>query len=175
MTMRHISYWKRQSTSRGRWASERLLMEFVIHLGKKLLLPGLLDVMLYKLDMQDPQRNDCQTCLKVRWSFIIPASRKNRVCQTFCRTQKKVTDKLPIQEELSLKFLVPWKSLLDTMGLQAKMDTPMVQENFWETVQEIRGLCQFQSFVSCLQGTSCLLRYCYILLESLMELKNRQL
>ena len=29
------------------------------HLGKKLLLPGLLEGMLYKLDMQDPQKNDC--------------------------------------------------------------------------------------------------------------------
>ena len=34
-------------------------MEFVSHLGKKLLLPGLLDAMLYELDMQDPQKNDC--------------------------------------------------------------------------------------------------------------------
>ena len=33
-------------------------MEFVSHLGKKLLLPELLDAMLYELDMQDPQRND---------------------------------------------------------------------------------------------------------------------
>ena len=29
------------------------------HLGKKLLLPGLLDGMLYKLHMQDLQKNDC--------------------------------------------------------------------------------------------------------------------
>ena len=35
-------------------------MELVNHVGKKLLLPELLDdVMLYELDMQDPQRNDC--------------------------------------------------------------------------------------------------------------------
>ena len=33
-------------------------MEFASHLGKKLLFLGLLDVMLYELDMQDPQRND---------------------------------------------------------------------------------------------------------------------
>ena len=30
-------------------------MEFASHLSKKLLLPGLLDVMLYELDMQSPQ------------------------------------------------------------------------------------------------------------------------
>ena len=34
-------------------------MEFGRHLGKKLHLPGLLDGMLYELDKQDPQRNDC--------------------------------------------------------------------------------------------------------------------
>ena len=34
-------------------------MELVNHSGKKLLLSGLLDDMLYKLDMQDPQDNDC--------------------------------------------------------------------------------------------------------------------
>ena len=29
------------------------------HLGKKLLLPRLLNGMLYELDMQDPQKSDC--------------------------------------------------------------------------------------------------------------------
>ncbi|CAO2636433.1 hypothetical protein LEMLEM_LOCUS23531 [Lemmus lemmus] len=43
MTMRHACSWQHQSTSRGRWASKRILMEFVSHLGKKLLLPGLLN------------------------------------------------------------------------------------------------------------------------------------
>ena len=36
-------------TSRERWASKKLLKEFVGHLGKKLLLPELFDVMLYEL------------------------------------------------------------------------------------------------------------------------------
>ncbi|CAO2634166.1 hypothetical protein LEMLEM_LOCUS22565, partial [Lemmus lemmus] len=43
MTVRHICIWQHQSTSRGRWASKRLLMDFVSHLGKKLPLPGLLN------------------------------------------------------------------------------------------------------------------------------------
>ena len=34
-------------------------MELVSHLDKKLLLSGLLDDMLHKLDMQDPQKNEC--------------------------------------------------------------------------------------------------------------------
>ena len=33
--------------------------EVVSHLGKKVLLPGLLDGMLYELDIQDTQKNDC--------------------------------------------------------------------------------------------------------------------
>ena len=69
MTMKYICFWQHQSTSRGRWALKRLLMEVVSHLGKKLLLPGLFDIMLYKLDMQDSQGNDWWTCLKVRWFF----------------------------------------------------------------------------------------------------------
>ena len=44
-------------TSRGRWALKRLLMEFVSHLGKKLLLHGLLDVMLYELDIKTYRNN----------------------------------------------------------------------------------------------------------------------
>ena len=73
MTMRHVCSWQHQSTSRGRRASKRLLMELVSHLGKKLLLPGLL----HKLDTENPQREDCWTCLKVRWSFGVPDSWKS--------------------------------------------------------------------------------------------------
>ena len=44
---------------------------------KKLLLPELFDGMLYKLDIQDPQKNDCWTYLKLRLSFRVPASWKS--------------------------------------------------------------------------------------------------
>ena len=55
-------------TFRGRWASTKLLMEFTSHLGKKVLLSGLID----ELDMHDPQRNDCCTWQKkVRWLFAV--------------------------------------------------------------------------------------------------------
>ena len=47
------------------------------HLGKKLLLQGLLNVMVYELDIQDLQKNDCWTCQKkVKQSFRVPASWK---------------------------------------------------------------------------------------------------
>ena len=38
--------------------------EVCFQFGKKLLLPGLLDSMLYKLDMQDPQENNPETLSK---------------------------------------------------------------------------------------------------------------
>ena len=53
----------------------RLLMESVSHLGKKQLLPGLFD----ERDMKNLQRNDCWTCLKVRWSFGVPDSWKSQL------------------------------------------------------------------------------------------------
>ena len=56
--MRHIYFWQHESISRERWA-KRLLVVFARHLGKKLFLPVLLNSMLYKLEMQNQQRNDC--------------------------------------------------------------------------------------------------------------------
>ena len=55
-------------------ASKRLLIESVSHLDKKLFSPGLLDVMLYKLNLQDHRK---MTCLKVRWFFGVLASGKS--------------------------------------------------------------------------------------------------
>ena len=46
------------------------------HSGKRLLLPGLLDDMLYESDIQDPQKSDCHTFQKTGWSFRVPASQK---------------------------------------------------------------------------------------------------
>ena len=55
-----------------------LLCDKASHLGKKLLLPGLLDAVLYKLDLQDPQNNDCWSCLKkLRQSFKVLVSWKS--------------------------------------------------------------------------------------------------
>ena len=52
-------------------------MELVNHLGKKLLSPRLPDVILDKLDIQDTQKNNWWTCLKVRWFFRVSASWKS--------------------------------------------------------------------------------------------------
>ena len=54
-------------------ASKRILMELDSHLGKKLLLPGLM----HKLDTENLQREDCWTCLTVRWSFTVSDSWKS--------------------------------------------------------------------------------------------------
>ena len=56
MIMEHICSWQHQSTSRGRWAMKRLLVEIASHLEKKLFLPRLHEVMLYEEDKQDPQK-----------------------------------------------------------------------------------------------------------------------
>ena len=73
ITLRHLCSWQHQSTSRRRWALKRLLMVFARHLGKKLLLPGLM----HRLNTKILQREDCWTCLKVRWSFRVPNSWKS--------------------------------------------------------------------------------------------------
>ena len=39
--------------------NKETLLEFANHLDNKLLSPGLFDVMLYELYMQNKQRNDC--------------------------------------------------------------------------------------------------------------------
>ena len=53
-------------------------MKFASHLGKKLLLPWLLNSMLYKLYMQDPQKNDCYSYQKkVRQSSRVPTLLKS--------------------------------------------------------------------------------------------------
>ena len=54
MTLRHICSWEHQLLQEKNWALMRLLKDLVSHLGKKLLLPGLLDVMLCERDMQEP-------------------------------------------------------------------------------------------------------------------------
>ena len=68
MTMRHVCSWQHQLLQ-----EEDGHMEFDSHLGKKLLLPGLM----HKLDTENPQRKDYWTCLKVRWSFGVPDSWKS--------------------------------------------------------------------------------------------------
>ena len=52
--------------------------------------------------------------------------------------------------ELSLKFPASWKTLLDTMCLQAEDGCPSGTEELWVYVQAARFLCHFQSFGSCL-------------------------
>ena len=59
------------------------------HLGKKLLLPGLLDNMLYELDMQNPQKKMTAEFSKTRWKVLLGFLPHEEVCQTFCRTQRK--------------------------------------------------------------------------------------
>ena len=130
MTMRHVCSWQHQSTSRGRWALKRLLMELVSHLGKKLLLPGLL----YKLDTENPQREDCWTCLKVRWSFGVPDSWKSL---------RDILQDTADSDWTAFEISCFMEMSLDIMGLKAKDGCPNDTEELWVTVQAARCLCHF--------------------------------
>ena len=105
------------------------------HLGKKLLLSGPLDGMLYKLDMQDPQKNDCWTCLKkVRQSFSVPAS------------WKSLPDILQdIEESDWIVFQIScfMEKSVRYFGPMALRWIPQVTKELWVTVQAVRCLCQF--------------------------------
>ena len=158
MTIRHICSWQYQSTSRGRWASKRLLMEFVSHLGKKLLFAWTA-----WLDSQDPQRNDCWTCLKVRWSFGVSTSWKN-LPDTF-RTQNKVTGKLPIYVELSLKFPALWKSLMDTMGQISGTSSYNFLYHSWINISTL----QIRSISKIIKAQRCII---YFISQNLKEYYN---
>ena len=106
-------------------------MEFVSHLGKKLLLPGMLDVMLCELDMQNSQINDCWTCLKVRQSFGVPGSWKGlpNILQDTEKSNWQIANKGRTLFEISCfveKFVENcWK-----VSCRLNMDAPMVQKNF---------------------------------------------
>ena len=61
--------------------------------------------------------------------YRIPTSRKRMPdSQTFCRTQRKMTDKLPIHVD-NLKFPALLRSLDAHYGLCAEDGT--LQKNFW--------------------------------------------
>ena len=95
----------------------------------------------------------CQN--RVEWSFRFLLHRRN--CHTFCRIQKKLTEKLPIYVPQSLIFCLT-ESLPDTMVLKDERGCPNITEELWVTVQTAKYLCNFQSFGSCLQCSFCLLR-----------------
>ena len=88
-------------------------MKFISQLEKKLLLPGLLNGMLYELDMQDPQKNDCWTCLKVRQSFGVPSWKS---LQDILQDTEESDWQTANIGRLLLKFPASWKSLSDTIG-----------------------------------------------------------
>ena len=107
----------------GHWRHS--LWSWSCHFGKKPLWPGLLDLMLY---MQDPQKNDCWSCLnKVRQFSRVPASWKS--LPDILQEQKKVTN-------CQYRWNYVWNLLLHEKVCQIlwacrlKMDAPMMQKNF---------------------------------------------
>ena len=75
--MINVCLGQHQSTLGGWLALKSLLIEFASHFGKKLFLPRLTNGMLYELSMQNPQKTDFWTFLKmVRQSLIVASSWK---------------------------------------------------------------------------------------------------
>ena len=142
MTVIHICSRQHQPSSRGRWASKRLLMEFVSIWARNGLLSGLFDDMLYKLDMQDPQKNDCWTCLKVRQSFRDPDSWKS--LPNILQDKEKGTENCLYRQSYLWNFLLHEKVYQILGACRLKMDVKKnFTEEFWVTVQTMRCLYQF--------------------------------
>ena len=128
----------------------------VSHLGKKLFLPGLLDGMLYKLNMQDPQKSDCWTFQKTEWPSSSPASEKK--LSDILLQKKPIDEVYQSKAKQIFKFPASLKSLSDIMGLSAEDGCPNITKELWVTIQAAHYFCQSWNFGHCLQCTSCLLR-----------------
>ena len=137
MTVRHICSQQHQTTSRGKWASKWLLMKLASHLGKKLLLPRLLD----ELEKQDPQRNYCWICLKVRLPFRVPASWKS-LPDTLQDTEECDWQTAHIGRPVFEMFCFMEKSS-GYYGPIGWICTPQWYKELLMTVQVVRYLCQF--------------------------------
>ena len=79
IAMRHIYSWQHQSTFRVWTTSNRLLMEFATCFTRICFFLECLKVCYVCIPSghAGPMENECWTCLKVRWSFRVPASWKN--------------------------------------------------------------------------------------------------
>ena len=156
--MRHVYSWQHQSTSRGRWALKRLLVELVSYLGKKLLLPGLV----HKLDTKNPQREDWWTRLMVRWSFSFPDS------------WKSLRDILQNTEENEWTVFEISCFMENSAGYHGPEGQEWMLQQYRKTLGDCPGSEMSLSFLEFWKLLiSHLLRQYYILLESLMDLKNR--
>ena len=124
MTMRHIYSWQHQSTSRGRWALKRLLMELISHLGKKLFLSGLLD----ELDMQDPQRNDCWT--RLRWDVHQGSCFMKESARHSAEYRRKWLASCQYWQNCLWNFLLHGKVCWILWVCRLKMDATTVKNNF---------------------------------------------
>lgn len=87
-------------------------------------------------------RNVTAELAKTRWNSTSGFLLHGRVCQTSCRTQKSMTDKLPMQAG-QLQFYCFARNLSDTLDLKAKEGCPIITEEIWMTVQARRCLCEF--------------------------------
>ena len=128
MTVRQVCFWQHNYFKKI-WASKRLLMGFVSHLGKKLLLSGLLDGVLYKLDMQDPKKwlfNLPKTGEMVLWGpYFMKKSARHSVGH-----RRKWLTNCQYRWNCLSNFLLHEKVCQILWACRLKMNAPMVQKNF---------------------------------------------
>ena len=97
--MRHVCFWQYQLLQRGQWELKKIVMEFAFNVTRLATLVSncsFLDyLMVYCMNWT------CRTHRKMtaelanrRWDSPSAFLLHERVCQTFCRTQKKATDEL---------------------------------------------------------------------------------
>ena len=106
-------------------------MEFVSHLGKKLLLPGLLFGMLYYLKMQDPQKK-CLLNLPKEDKTILHGScfMKESAIHSPEHRRKQPMNFVSTRQNRSSNLVLHGKICQILWICRLKMDVPMIQKNF---------------------------------------------
>ena len=130
--MRQICSWQLQSTSREKWASKKLYVEFtffvatVSHWTRNCSCIDYLTVC-YLNWMYKTHRTVTSELWqnKPRWSFSFLLCRENY--QTFLRTQGEVADTLYQNEQSRFPPSLKWERL---WACRLKMDAPTLQRNF---------------------------------------------
>ena len=135
--MRHICFWQHQLLQRGWWASKKLVMEFALNvtrlaesLGRKVLLPGLLDSVLYEPDMLDPQKSD----------WLLNFSKSGKVLQGSCFMKESARHSAGHRRKWLINCQYKWNCLWNFLlhgkvwwilwACRLKMDAPMLHKNF---------------------------------------------
>ena len=106
-------------------------MEFTSHLGKKLFLPGLLDVMLYELDIQHLKKKRLLNLPK-EGETVLQSScfMKEFARHSIRHRRKQLMDFAIIRQNRSSNFMLHGKVFQILWACKLKMGASMIQKNF---------------------------------------------